>query len=217
MVHRVPKVQGVSGAPGRRWVRTIVDKVIAAKVHALTVAWRSSRRVAEMTGMKRTTIDRARTGRSLKPATWQKIAEAIATLPSVPPTTSQATRLHAASCIRSKTTKMPLCVTCRERHVYPRRGNSIEPQDKTPRTVCYKCESASSETSFASCAHCGHITKSLLEANFCCFILPETPGHCGWCGEDSERAFCKKSCSVAYHADRSNGLYGERMTPSTMG
>lgn len=202
----------MSGQPGRRWKTAVVDTEISMKVRLLAASWRSDRKIAEMSGIRRTTIGEARMGKPLSLLTWERIAKAIAHIPAAPPPTDDL-EPTAPRKIQSGP-KSPLCVTCGERRVYPQRVNALDRKDGPPRTVCYQCQNRSSESRSADCPHCGHRSKSLLEANFCCLLLPppEARGHCGWCGEDCERPYCSKRCPVACHADRSNGLLGEGMT-----
>lgn len=78
------------------------------------------------------------------------------------------------------------------------------------RERCWRCESKSGKR----CPRCGHRHGDDLSSAFCCLLAPSDKGHCGWCGEDCERAFCDKNCSIAYHADVSKGLLGEAMAPA---
>jgi len=76
------------------------------------------------------------------------------------------------------------------------------------RERCWRCCNKSSK----QCQRCGHPHRDELSSAFCCLLVPESRGHCGWCGDDCERPFCGKPCSIAYHADRTKGLLGEGMT-----
>lgn len=80
------------------------------------------------------------------------------------------------------------------------------------RERCWRCCNKSSK----HCQRCGHPHKDELSSAFCCLLVPESRGHCGWCGDDCERPFCGKPCSIAYHSDRTGGLVGEGMTSESV-
>lgn len=185
----------MSGASGR----TVVDEAIVARVRALAVSWGSTRRLGSAIGIRRTTIDVARAGRPLSPRAWRRLASAIADVPDSPP----------SGCLLPIPVKSHLCERCGKRRV---RALGLDGR----RTICRDCRDAerSSKSTRSACQHCGYKHGDKLQADFCCIFVPDKPGECGWCGDDSILPFCSKPCSVAYHADRSNGLFGEAMVRS---
>lgn len=72
---------------------------------------------------------------------------------------------------------------------------------------CWQCERRAGR----SCRVCGHRHRDELSASLCCLYTPDVDGWCAWCGESSEKPFCGKPCSIAYHSDVSKGLFGEAM------
>lgn len=52
------------------------------------------------------------------------------------------------------------------------------------------------ESGQCTCKHCGFEHKIIIAAYTCCLFVPEKHiGWCAWCGEDSDKTFCKISCA----------------------
>lgn len=143
--------------------------------------------------LSRPFISALRAGKPMRPSTWRRVAEVVAQIdPSL-----------ASKCRERKPRIAPLKKCACGKRVYG--------ADAT----CYKCRrdklGEADPRARHQCPHCGRAGKEYLDVALCCLHRPETVGHCGWCGEDCDRAFCSPPCSTSYQADVTHGESGEGM------
>lgn len=143
--------------------------------------------------LSRPYISALRAGKPMRPSTWTRVVEAVMQIDST------------------------LIAKCRERRpkIAPQRRCSCGKRVYGVDTLCYKCrrDKAGEKNPRArhQCPHCGQVGKEYVDVALCCLRRPDAIGHCGWCGDDCDRAFCSPPCSASYQSDVTRGEAGEAM------